>query len=192
MSNILSFAEVDPEKILTLEEVTEFLKGVDVTETNKLIFHELQEILWKKLDQVFWAEKLKSEGYTVTKEFSEPKTEDEIRSEIRAEVIRDTEKKALRSKITALVPPSMKGVMEFAVDQAFEGEKYEEIIEFSEEEKTTMKDHLEKMAENGGPFKHLFKEFNKEIDFEGKEFNQKPKTADEISAAAKKLMEEVG
>ena len=179
--------EPEPEKTLTLEEVAEFLKKVDVTETNKVVFQELQEILWNKLDQVFWAEKLKVEGYTVTKEFSEPKTEAELREEIRGELIRESQRESLRAKITALVPPSMKGIMEFAVDQAFKGENYEEIIEFSEEEKTPMKDHLEKMTEEGGPFRHLFKEFSREFGSE----DPKVKTTDDIISNAKKLMMEV-
>lgn len=190
----IEFAEGGPEpkpepQGLTIEEVVEFLKGLDVSETNKGLFQELQEILWKKMDQAFWAEKLKEEGYTVTKEFSEPKSEAELRAEIRGELLKESQREALKTKITALLPPSLKGLMEFTVDQAFVGENYENIIEFSEGESATMKDHLEKMVEDGGPFKHLFKEFNKGI---GAEPIEKPKTADEIAESAKKLMREVG
>lgn len=180
----IEFAEGEK---MELGEIIEFLSKLDVTEANITELSKLQETLWEKQDQAWYVEKLQSEGYAVTKEFSQSKTEEEIRAEITAEIKMDSEKKALKSKITAMVPPSMKGLMEFAVDQAFKGENYEEIIEFSEEEKTPMKDHLEKMAEEGGPFRHLFKEFSKGLGSEG----SKVKTTDDIISNAKKLMMEV-
>ncbi|WP_321330494.1 hypothetical protein [uncultured Ilyobacter sp.] len=189
----IEFAEGDPEPVaepkgeLMPEEVVEFLKGIDASENNKKLLEELQGILWNKMDQAFWSEKLKSEGYSVTKEFSEPKNEAEIREQVRCEIIREGKKEALKTKIKGLVPPVIRGIMEFAVDQAFSEENYENIIEFSEDEKTTMKDHLEKIAQDGGPFSHLFKEFSKEID----SGIPKQKTADEIISNAKKIMMEV-
>ena len=189
----IEFADGDPKLVsepkegITPEEVMEFIKGMDASENSKKLFEDLQEILWHKMDQAFWAEKLKSEGYSVTKEFSEPKSESEIREEVRREITREAEKNTLRTKIKGLVPPAIRGIMEFAVDQAFSEENYEIVIEFSENEKTPMKDHLMKMVEEGGPFKHLFKEFSKGMGSEG----PKVKTADDIINNAKKLMMEV-
>ncbi|WP_319372181.1 hypothetical protein [uncultured Ilyobacter sp.] len=180
-------ADPEPEDEMKPEQVVEYLKGLDVAEDNKKLLEELQDILWEKMDQAFWAEKLKSEGYSVTKEFSEHKSESEIREEVRREIIREGQKETLKTKIKGLVPPAIRGIMEFAVDQAFSEENYENIIEFSEDEKTPMKDHLMKMAEEGGPFRHLFKEFSKGIGSEG----PKVKTADDIINNAKKIMMEV-
>ncbi|ADO83822.1 hypothetical protein [Ilyobacter polytropus] len=135
-------------------------------------------------------EKLQSEGYTVEKTEPKPnKTEEEIKAEVKAEFAREMERDNLKAKVMAMVPPSIKGIMEFAVDQAFVRENYGNIIEFSENEKTPMKDHIMKMAEEGGPFKHLFKEFSKELGSDSGP--KKSKTADEIIENAQKLMMEV-
>ena len=181
--------EETPEGI-SLEEIVKYLENLDVSTVDQKIFGKLQEILFTKQDQAFWVERLKKEGYEVVKaEFSQPKTEEELRAEIRLEFARENEKEGLKSKILSLVPPSLKPLMEFSVEEAFKRENYENLIEFSEGESATMREHLEKLTADGGPFKHLFTEFNKSLEGEGKE---KPKTASEIVENAKRIMKEVG
>lgn len=175
---------------MPLEEVIKALESLDASKVDKKILRRLQEVVFSKQDQSFWVQRLKEEGYDVVKEeFSKPKTEEELREEIKQEFAREREKESLKAKIMTLVPPSLKPLMEFSVEEAFKVENYENLIEFSESETSTMKDHLEKLTEEGGFFKHLFTEFNKNLSGENK---AKPKSDSEIIENAKKLMKEVG
>ena len=56
---------------MTIKEVIEFLKGMDITETTKPELQKLQNLLFDKMDLIYILEKLTAEGYTVVKEFSE-------------------------------------------------------------------------------------------------------------------------
>jgi hypothetical protein len=193
---------------MELSGVIEFLSGLDVTETNTGEFQELQEVLWKKQDQAWFVKKLKEEGYAVSKEFSkeeleefaekagfelkehvEPqtKTEEELRREIKAEFSRESERDTLKEKALAMVPPVLKGLVEFSIDEAYKNENFETIVEFSEEDKTPAHEHLKKVFEGKGPFAELFSEKYKGVEFQKTEENK----ADEIIANAKKIAEEV-
>ena len=189
------------------------VEGLDVTEANITGLDTLQEKLWEKQNETWYVEKLESVGYKVAKEFSEDqikkfaegagleikkpaltavKTEAQIREEAMKEFSMKQEEKELKEKVLKLFPPSLKHLAEFCVESAFSGDNYVNIIEFSEEEKTPMKDHLEKMVEEGGPFSKMFKNISEEMKLsEFSETKTGNSRTDEIINKAKKLAEEV-
>ena len=59
----------------------------------------------------------------------------------------------------------MQGLLEFAIDKAFEEEEYSRMIEFSETEKSTMADKLKEFSKEESPFKHLFENITKNAEF---------------------------
>ncbi|WP_321328447.1 hypothetical protein [uncultured Ilyobacter sp.] len=175
-----------PPHIKELDKAFSEFSG-EIEEVEYIEFNE--EVIKEEMGILDMIEKLTAEGYAVEKIKPQIiKTEEEIKEEVKAEFARNMERDKLKAKVTASVPPSIKGIMEFAVDQAFSNENYEYIIEFSENEKSSMRDHLERMAEDGGPFKHLFKEFSKDIK---SDIPEERKTTDEIISNAKRLMMEV-
>ena len=171
--------EVDLVKIL------EIVKGLDITTVTESELVTLQDALYDKINLAYLVERLKSEGYTVEKEFSkeilgpileglglqlvepEPAQEfsrEEIEAEVEAKMARKYEKKDLKTRVLATVPPSFKKIVEFAIDQAFEAENYDLMFEFSEGQEGSMRGHIEETFKTGGPFKALLQEFSKDIE----------------------------
>ena len=66
-----------------------------------------------------------------------------------------------------MFPPVLHKLLEFAVDKAYEESEYSNIIEFSEDDKTSMATKLKEFSEGESPFKELFKNYT-----ESKEFNK--------------------
>ena len=145
--------------------------------------------MWDKDSEQNSITRLKSAGYTVEKtaEFSEEtlrsiannlgfvintKTVDnltpqEIFAKAKAEFAREAERDETKKKLVSMFPPVLHKLLEFAVDKAYEESEYSNIIEFSEDDKTSMATKLKEFSEGESPFKELFKNYT-----ESKEFNK--------------------
>lgn len=168
----IEFAEDDQFKI---DEFTSYIKGVDAS---KIKLSNLFDVLWEKDSEKTAVDKLRNAGYTVekTSEFSketlgnianslgfmltdkpvENLSQKEMYEKIKAEFQRDNEKAQVKEKITNMLPPVMKEIIEFAIDKAFDEKEYSHIIEFSETDKNTMANKLKEFTKGENPFKDLF------------------------------------
>lgn len=163
--------------------IISILESIDATEAGSSL-DALQNKLWELWDAEWYAAQLQAKGYTVAKEFSESqladlagvqgfklikedgklKTRRELEEEWRAEFSRTTEKDSFKSEFLKSFPPAMQKFAEFCVDQAYSEREYNNLIEFSEDDKQPMREYLKNMIKEGGPFKNLFKEFSSNID----------------------------
>ena len=84
-----------------------------------------------------------------------------------------------------MFPPIMHNIIEFAIDKAFDEKEYSNIIEFSEEEKGTMANKLKEFSKDDGPFKYLFENISKKIEFSNID-KQEQETEERISLYYKK------
>lgn len=187
----IEFSEDDQAKV---DEIVNFVKGLDAT---KVKLSGLFDALWDKDSEVSAVNRLKEAGYIVEKttEFSketlgniannlgyilaekpvENLTQAEIYEKVRAEFTRDNEKKEVKDKFMKILPPVMHNIIEFAIDKAFDEKEYSNIIEFSEEEKGTMANKLKEFSKDDGPFKYLFENISKNIEFSEEELEKKRK-----------------
>lgn len=183
----IEFAEEDAQG--KIDEFIAFFRTVDVSKVN---YKALFDVLYEKDDEKYAVNKLKDLGYTVEKtaEFSEEtlrsiannlgfvvntKTVDnltpqEIYAKAKVEFAREAERDETKKKLVSMFPPIMHKMLEFAVDKAYEETEYSNIIEFSEDDKTSMATKLKEFSKRESPFKELFKnytdskEFNKDIE----------------------------
>ena len=180
----IEFAEEDAQG--KIDEFAVYLKGVDAS---KIKLQALFDVMWDKDSEQNSITRLKSAGYTVEKtaEFSEEtlrsiannlgfvintKTVDnltpqEIFAKAKAEFAREAERDETKKKLVSMFPPVLHKLLEFAVDKAYEESEYSNIIEFSEDDKTSMATKLKEFSEGESPFKELFKNYT-----ESKEFNK--------------------
>lgn len=158
------------------------LNGIDVTQVSDL--QQLLNKVWELDDQKWYVNKLVAEGYVVEKtaEFNKDKialladplgfiltekpkpttmTQDEWKAQYAAEFARTQELEGCRDKFVNLFPPTMKQFAEFCVTQAFDEKNYENIIEFSADNKKSMAEFIKESITTGGPFAHLMQEFSK-------------------------------
>ena len=97
-------------------------------------------------------------------------TPQEIFAKAKAEFAREAERDETKKKLVSMFPPVLHKLLEFAVDKAYEESEYSNIIEFSEDDKTSMATKLKEFSQGESPFKELFKkytsskEFNKDIE----------------------------
>lgn len=188
----IEFAEEDEQN--KIDEFVKYLQNLDPT---KVKLESLFDIMYEKDSQKYTINKLREQGYTVEKtaEFSEDTlrsiadtlgmvisnkpvntlTPEEIYLRAKAEFSREAEREDTKKKVISKFPPVMQGLLEFAIDKAFEEEEYSRMIEFSETEKSTMADKLKEFAETDSPFKHLFENITKTAEFteENEEKNTK-------------------
>ena len=180
----IEFAEEDSQA--KIDEFIAFFRTVDVSKVN---YKALFDVLYEKDDEKYAVNKLKDLGYTVEKtaEFSEEAlksiantlgmvvtakqvndlTPEEIYAKAKAEFTREAEKEETKKNIIKMFPPVMHKILEFAIDKAYEESEYTNIIEFSEDDKTSMATKLKEFSEGESPFKELFKNYT-----ESKEFNK--------------------
>ena len=183
-AEIIEFAEEDAQS--KIDEFIAFFRTVDVSKVN---YKALFDVLYEKDDEKYAVNKLKDLGYTVEKtaEFSEETlksiantlgmvvtakqvndlTPEEIYAKAKAEFTREAEKEETKKNIIKMFPPVMHKILEFAIDKAYEESEYTNIIEFSEDDKTSMATKLKEFSEGESPFKELFKNYT-----ESKEFNK--------------------
>lgn len=158
------------------------LNGIDVTQVSDL--QQLLNKVWELDDQKWYVNKLVAEGYVVEKtaEFNKDKialladplgfiltekpkpttmTQDEWKAQYAAEFARTQELEGCRDKFVNLFPPTMKQFAEFCVTQAFDEKNYDNIIEFSADNKKSMAEFIKESITTGGPFAHLMQEFSK-------------------------------
>lgn len=184
----IEFAE-DTEQA-KIDEFSIFLQGIDPT---KVKLQNLFDVMYEKDNQKYSINKLREQGYTVEKttEFSQDTlkaiadtlgmvisnkpvnnlTPEEIYSRAKAEFTREAEREEIKKKMISMFPPVMKDLMEFAIDKAFEEQEYSKVIEFSENEKSTMADKLKEFSKEESPFKHLFKNIVNEKEFSAGEYD---------------------
>lgn len=183
----IEFAEEDAQG--KIDEFIAFFRTVDVSKVN---YKALFDVLYEKDDEKYAVNKLKDLGYTVEKtaEFSQDTlksiadglglmlsakpvnnlTPQEIFAKAKAEFAREAERDETKKKLVSMFPPVLHKLLEFAVDKAYEEVEYSNIIEFSEDDKTSMATKLKEFSEGESPFKELFKnytdskEFNKDIE----------------------------
>lgn len=183
----IEFAEEDAQG--KIDEFIAFFRTVDVSKVN---YKALFDVLYEKDDEKYAVNKLKDLGYTVEKtaEFSQDTlksiadglglmlsakpvndlTPQEIFAKAKAEFAREAERDETKKKLVSMFPPVLHKMLEFAINKAYEEEEYSNIIEFSEDDKTSMATKLKEFSEGESPFKELFKkytsskEFNKDIE----------------------------
>lgn len=183
----IEFAEEDAQG--KIDEFIAFFRTVDVSKVN---YKALFDVLYEKDDEKYAVNKLKDLGYTVEKtaEFSQDTlksiadglglmlsakpvnnlTPQEIFAKAKAEFTREAERDETKKKLVSMFPPVLHKLLEFAVDKAYEESEYSNIIEFSEDDKTSMATKLKEFSQGESPFKELFKkytsskEFNKDIE----------------------------
>lgn len=180
----IEFAEEDAQG--KIDEFIAFFRTVDVSKVN---YKALFDVIYEKDDEKYAVNKLKDLGYTVEKtaEFSQDTlksiadglglmlsakpvdnlTPQEIFAKAKAEFAREAERDETKKKLVSMFPPIMHKMLEFAVDKAYEESEYSNIIEFSEDDKTSMATKLKEFSEGESPFKELFKNYT-----ESKEFNK--------------------
>lgn len=180
----IEFAEEDAQG--KIDEFAAYLKGVDAS---KIKLQALFDVMWDKDSEQNSITRLKSAGYTVEKtaEFSQDTlksiadglglmlstkpvnnlTPQEIFAKAKAEFAREAERDETKKKLVSMFPPVLHKLLEFAVDKAYEESEYSNIIEFSEDDKTSMATKLKEFSEGESPFKELFKNYT-----ESKEFNK--------------------
>lgn len=180
----IEFAEEDAQG--KIDEFIAFFKTVDVSKVN---YKALFDVLYEKDDEKYAVNKLKDLGYTVEKtaEFSQDTlksiadglglmlsakpvnnlTPQEIFAKAKAEFAREAERDETKKKLVSMFPPVLHKLLEFAVDKAYEESEYSNIIEFSEDDKTSMATKLKEFSQGESPFKELFKNYT-----ESKEFNK--------------------
>lgn len=180
----IEFAEEDAQG--KIDEFIAFFRTVDVSKVN---YKALFDVLYEKDDEKYAVNKLKDLGYTVEKsaEFSQDTlksiadglglmlsakpvnnlTPQEIFAKAKAEFAREAERDETKKKLVSMFPPVLHKLLEFAVDKAYEESEYSNIIEFSEDDKTSMATKLKEFSEGESPFKELFKNYT-----ESKEFNK--------------------
>lgn len=179
--------------VLTLDSESQLqiactiIDKLNATEANITGLSTLVSKIWDKQDLSLFIEKLQSQGYTVekTSEFSketlgnianslgfvltdkpvENLSQKEMYEKIKAEFQRDNEKAQVKEKITNMLPPVMKEIIEFAIDKAFDEKEYSHIIEFSETDKNTMANKLKEFSKGENPFKDLFVSITQNIEF---------------------------
>lgn len=176
----------------SLQDRMEAMKaiGQTITKEDKKMAMTLAELFWQFGDKGMESEF--SEGFRIEEVVQDkPKTVEEIRAEVEAEFsekeakkIIEIERESFKEKFSKLFPPSLKPMADFTVDSAYSEGNYENLVEFSEGEKETMKDHLEKIISDGGPFQGLFKDLTSK---EGAEFaaNEQKNEEEEISRRMK-------
>lgn len=177
----IEFAEDEQSKI---DEFTNYLKSVDATNIN---LSGLFDALWDKDSEKSAIDRLRNAGYTVekTSEFSADTlktvaeglgfilsekpvsnmTPAEMYKKIEAEFSRNQEKKEVKEKFIKLFPPVLHSIIEFAIEKAFDEKEYSNIIEFSENDKTSMANKLKEFSKEDNPFKSLFENISKKIEF---------------------------
>lgn len=166
-----------------IKVILSVLGSIDITQID---IQPLFNKMWELDDQKWYINKLTGEGYIVEKssEFSkdkisgyaenlgfilapkpEPKhlTEDEWKEKYAKEFSMNNEKQLYASKFIGLFPPVFKSLAEFCVDQAYKKENYENIFEFSAEDKKPFSQFIKETVENGGPFDELFKSISAEF-----------------------------
>ena len=191
----IEFAEEDSQA--KIDEFIAFFRTVDVSKVN---YKALFDVLYEKDDEKYAVNKLKDLGYTVEKtaEFSEETlksiantlgmvvtakqvndlTPEEIYAKAKAEFTREAEKEETKKNIIKMFPPVMHKILEFAIDKAYEESEYTNIIEFSEDDKTSMATKLKEFSQKETPFKELFKNVTSKIEFSEEE--NKEKSEEEI------------
>lgn len=180
----IEFAEEDAQG--KIDEFIAFFRTVDVSKVN---YKALFDVLYEKDDEKYAVNKLKDLGYTVEKtaEFSQDTlksiadglglmlsakpvnnlTPQEIFAKAKAEFAREAERDETKKKLVSMFPPVLHKMLEFAVDKAYEESEYSNIIEFSEDDKSSMASKLKEFSQGESPFKELFKKYTS-----SKEFNK--------------------
>lgn len=186
-TNSIEFAVGENEQN-KIDEFVIYLQGIDPT---KVKLQNLFDVMWEKDNEKYSINKLKEAGYTVEKtaEFSEDTlksiadtlgmvistkpvdnmSKEEMYNKIKAEFTREQEKKEVKEKFIKMFPPVLHSLLEFSIDKAFEEQEYSKIIEFSENEKSTMADKLKEFSKEENPFKQLFENISKKIEFSNTE-----------------------
>ena len=195
----IEFAEEDAQG--KIDEFVAYLKGVDAS---KIKLQALFDVMWDKDSEQNSITRLKSAGYTVEKtaEFSEETlrsiannlgfvvntkavdnlTPQEIYSKAKAEFAREAERDETKKKLVSMFPPVLHKLLEFAVDKAYEESEYSNIIEFSENDKTSMATKLKEFSEGESPFKELFKNYTDSKEFSDKKEESPIEKAKRIAA----------
>ena len=147
---------------LTAMEIVEQIKNLDVTAITDTEKVALLDAIWLLSDNKYIANTLESEGYTVTKVEMQQLTQEEMRALVRKEVEFETRRDCLKEAIKTKFRLPQHEIVEFAIEEAFKNR--DTILEFSENEKTSMFERLEKTIEVL-PKDSLFIEHHKEIEF---------------------------
>lgn len=147
---------------LTVSETVDAINALDASSLNDAEIDMLLNSVWAVVDKKYWADKLQADGYAVTKVEMQQLTQEEMRIQIRKEVEFETRRDALKEAIKTKFRLPQHEIVEFAIDEAFKNR--ETILEFSDNEKTSMFEHLEKTI-NVLPKDSLFVEHHKEIEF---------------------------
>lgn len=195
----IEFAEEDAQG--KIDEFIAFFKTVDVSKVN---YKALFDVLYEKDDEKYAVNKLKDLGYTVEKtaEFSQDTlksiadglglmlsakpvnnlTPQEIFAKAKAEFAREAERDETKKKLVSMFPPVLHKLLEFAVDKAYEESEYSNIIEFSEDDKTSMATKLKEFSQGESPFKELFKKYTDSKEFSDKKEESPIEKAKRIAA----------
>lgn len=195
----IEFAEEDAQG--KIDEFIAFFRTVDVSKVN---YKALFDVLYEKDDEKYAVNKLKDLGYTVEKsaEFSQDTlksiadglglmlsakpvnnlTPQEIFAKAKAEFAREAERDETKKKLVSMFPPVLHKLLEFAVDKAYEETEYSNIIEFSEDDKTSMATKLKEFSEGESPFKELFKNYTDSKEFSDKKEESPIEKAKRIAA----------
>lgn len=174
------------EEDMGANEIIALLNALNVTEFSNADLESLNNAVNRLLDDKWRIKNLQDSGYTVQKEFSKEdidnlaknlgyqlvefekektKTMDEIRSEIKEELEFENKKSNLKNLMKTKIIPVLQPIFEYAIDKSVEERK--NVIEFSENEKITMFEKIEKdisVLENP-----LFKKYFENIEFEKEE-----------------------
>lgn len=195
----IEFAEEDAQG--KIDEFIAFFRTVDVSKVN---YKALFDVLYEKDDEKYAVNKLKDLGYTVEKtaEFSQDTlksiadglglmlsakpvnnlTPQEIFAKAKAEFAREAERDETKKKLVSMFPPVLHKMLEFAVDKAYAESEYSNIIEFSEDDKTSMATKLKEFSEGESPFKELFKKYTDSKEFSDKKEESPIEKAKRIAA----------
>ena len=184
----ITYFEFNKEGKMTFEEIKNLLSATEITEENSGAIGEISAMLAEKSGMVLMAKEPTEEQVAefakgLGKELVEikvpvQKTEEELRTEIAHEFSVKQEKEEMKKQALSMVPPSLKSLVEFSIEEAYKGDNYNTVFEFSADEKVVPKELLKTVFSNGGPFAHL-----KKTHTAGKEFSE-PGNA-EISALEK-------
>lgn len=113
-------------------------------------------------------------GMVVTAKQVNDLTPEEIYAKAKAEFTREAEKEETKKNIIKMFPPVMHKILEFAIDKAYEESEYTNIIEFSEDDKTSMATKLKEFSEKESPFKELFKNISETLEFNKDDMEETP------------------
>lgn len=152
----------DAQQSVTVADILDAINKLNAAELTDTELDLLYGAIWNMSDRKYWADKLQADGYTVTKVEMQQLTQEEMRALVRREVEFETRRDCLKEAIKTKFRLPQHEIVEFAIEEAFKNR--DTILEFSENEKTSMFERIEKTIE-ALPKDSLFIEHHKEIEF---------------------------